>query len=274
VKEKGLRVIIIVLVLFMLGQSSSKKFVVKQYEITSTKVNTDIRIVFISDLHSCYYGEGQMELLKSIDEQKPDLVLLGGDIVDDRFEHFPSENAYVLLEAIGKKYPCYYVSGNHEVMSKDMANIKEAIRTYSIDVLEGNSKQIEIRGQLVTLGGVDDPTIGVSKYKNQLANAVGKNKKEHLNLLLAHRPEKIAAYLNYNVDIVFSGHAHGGQWRIPGILNGLYAPNQGFFPKYAGGKYDHENAVHIVSRGLARESTHIPRLFNTPELVVVDIKPI
>jgi predicted MPP superfamily phosphohydrolase len=91
------------------------------------------------------------------------------------------------------------------------------------------------------------------------------------SILLAHRPEHIDQYLNYGFDLVLSGHSHGGQWRIPFILNGLYAPDQGFFPKYAGGKYEHGSTIHIVGRGLSKNSTRIPRIFNPPELVIIEL---
>ncbi len=90
-------------------------------------------------------------------------------------------------------------------------------------------------------------------------------------MLLVHRPENYADYRKYAFDLVLCGHAHGGQWRIPGILNGLYAPSQGLFPKYAGGYYNEESVPMIVSRGLARESTIVPRFYNPPELVIVDL---
>ena len=89
--------------------------------------------------------------------------------------------------------------------------------------------------------------------------------------MLALSPKHKDIYLTYSIDLIISGHSHGGQWRIPFILNGLYAPNQGFFPKYAGGKYEHGNTAHIVSRGLSKNSTRIPRIFNPPELVIVEL---
>ena len=94
---------------------------------------------------------------------------------------------------------------------------------------------------------------------------------EDFSVLLFHRPENPEEYASLGFDLVLSGHAHGGQWRIPGILNGIYAPHQGFFPKYAGGRYEIENTVMIVSRGLAKESNAVPRIFNRPEIVVIDI---
>jgi predicted MPP superfamily phosphohydrolase len=98
------------------------------------------------------------------------------------------------------------------------------------------------------------------------------HKNGHYTILLAHRPEEIERYSAYHFDLVLSGHAHGGQWRLPGIVNGLLAPDQGWFPRYAGGEYLVNGTTLIVSRGLARESTRIPRIFNRPELVVVDLK--
>jgi len=108
---------------------------------------------------------------------------------------------------------------------------------------------------------------------NVLTGLLQDEPKEQFTLLLSHRPERIEDYLGYPFDLILSGHAHGGQWRLPGIVNGLYAPNQGLFPKYAGGRYDFEDTAFLVSRGLARESTKIPRVFNRPELVVVDLIP-
>ena len=96
-----------------------------------------------------------------------------------------------------------------------------------------------------------------------------------MRLLIAHFPEQIDEYLKGNFDIVLSGHAHGGQWRIPGLIDGVYAPGQGLFPKYTSGVYMHGDTAHIVSRGLWKPSTLIavPRVFNRPELVIIDIKP-
>ncbi|MBQ4118259.1 MAG: metallophosphoesterase, partial [Oscillospiraceae bacterium] len=94
---------------------------------------------------------------------------------------------------------------------------------------------------------------------------------ESFNVLLVHRPEYIEQYAKLGFDLVLCGHAHGGQWRIPGVLNGIYAPGQGVFPKYAGGIYEVNGTTLVVSRGLAKESTPIPRVFNRPELVIIDI---
>jgi len=241
---------------------------VRKYKIFSDKIDSKIKAVFIADLHSCYYGKGQKELLDCINKHVPDIVLFGGDIADDKTPH---ENWMITLEALSKSYPCYFVSGNHEYWSSDIEFIKQTISKYGIYVLEGECRTIEINSQKINICGIDDFETGGEEYARQLKNTMTGRDLSLYSILLAHRPEHIDQYLNYDFDLVLSGHSHGGQWRIPFILNGLYAPNQGFFPKYAGGKYEHGSTTHIVSRGLSKNSTRIPRIFNPPELVIVEL---
>ena len=109
--------------------------------------------------------------------------------------------------------------------------------------------------------------------ENEFVDAYLSLNADNYNIILSHRPEYFDTYEAHDYDLALCGHAHGGQWRIPGILNGLYAPNQGMFPKYAGGLYEEDGTTMIVSRGLARESTRVPRLYNRPELVIIDLLP-
>ena len=132
-------------------------------------------------------------------------------------------------------------------------------------------KELEFHGGRVDLFGVDDPEVGRELWKSQLEKVKKEIRPEVFSIILSHRPEKCLEYQDFSLSL--SGHAHGGQWRIPYLLNGLLAPNQGFFPKYAGGLYEFENHHLIVSRGLARESTRIPRFYNRPELVVIHLLP-
>ena len=255
--------------MLLLVQCSNRKISVKKYEITTEKISSALRVVVVTDLHSCYYGENQEDLLGRINELKPDLILLGGDIVDDVL---PRKNSLIFLEAIGKVYPCFYVSGNHELRSGKLDEIKTIIRNFNIAVLEGDTKRIVLKEQTIQICGIDDFEIGESIHKLQLEQINQERDRSIYTILIDHRPEHISKYINDEFDLIVSGHAHGGQWRLPGLLNGLYAPNQGLFPKYAGGLYSYDKTLHVVSRGLAKESTRIPRLFNPPELVVVDIK--
>lgn len=263
---------ICILILFGIIASDSRLKIV-YYNLKSTKISSNIRIALITDLHSCKYGEKQRELIKAIDTQNPDIILLGGDIFDDIIPH---EQAIYLLEYIGGKYPCYYVTGNHEVWSGEIDEIKKIVMSYGIDILEGTSEIIHVNKSAIQVSGIDDSSLFKLKSKglneiDQLMTIQKNMDKNSYQLLLSHRPQEVKTYLSYGFDLMLSGHAHGGQWRIPYLLNGLLAPDQGFFPRNAGGIYKFNRASLIVSRGLARESTIVPRLFNRPELVIIDL---
>lgn len=259
--------ILIIVLLFLAAFNTSLK--ITHYVITSEKISTSFRIVFIADLHSCNYGKGQKKLINEIVSQNPNLIMLGGDIADDML---PLKNTELVLEALSDKYPCYFVSGNHEFWSGSIDDIKLMFKKYGVIVLEGDMETLNLKDQTINLCGIDDPEVGENVMLQQLKDCGSKVENSNYTILLAHRPEYIKNYLDYEFDLILSGHAHGGQWRIPFLINGLYAPNQGWFPKYAGGKYNFDNTTFIVSRGLAKESTRIPRIFNRPELVVIDVK--
>lgn len=228
-----------------------------------------VRCVLVTDLHSCYYGKNQKNLIERIDKENPDIIFLGGDIFDDKID---DDNAVIFLEDISKKYKCFYVSGNHEYWSDRCDEMKEKVRSLGIIVLEGDCETIEINGKTIDVCGVDDPTrLTNSQFKEQLNKAYAKTSEDHYKILLTHRPEQTDFYALYDFDLILSGHAHAGQIRIPFINIGIYAPNQGLFSKYVSGIYTLNNGSKlIVSRGLARESTPAPRFFNHPEIVVID----
>lgn len=252
------------------------RLAIRQYTISTGKLTAPVRIALITDLHSCTYGPGQTELLDALQAQSPDLVLLGGDIVDD---DRPAAPALVFLEAVATRYPCYYVTGNHEYRRGGVDALKAAIRAAGITVLEGDCAPVQISGQTLNLCGVDDPAVGEDVFRHQLEQTAECRVPGAYTLLLSHHPERIEQYAAYGFDLVLSGHAHGGQWRIPLLLNGLIAPNQGLFPEYAGGLYAAAptdppgGTTLLLSRGLARESTPVPRIFNRPELVILDLLP-
>ena len=271
-RKKKLIIFIIVFIAICIAAFYSG-LTIKNYSINTEKFDEggSVRIVLISDLHSCIYGGNQNSLIEKIIEQEPDIILLAGDIADDRV---PIEGAKLLLEGIRDIAPIFYVSGNHEYWSGDIRGIKDTIRSYGVTVLEDEYREISVNGVPLIIAGVDDPYWIRYEYKKpkktmdesfrELAD------KEQFKILIAHRPELIELYEKYPFDLVLSGHAHGGQVRIPFMLNGLVAPNQGLFPKYAGGIYRYENMVHIVSRGVSIDP-RLPRVFNPPEIVVVEV---
>ena len=263
-KRTGLLVLLSLVVL--LAAALDIRLRVVTYEVASDKLDAPVRLAVLTDLHSCAYGKGQHALLDAVADQTPDAVLLGGDILDDVL---PEDNAWTTVKALAEAYPCAYVTGNHEWWSGEAERICQEMEALGVTVLQGDGVTWELTSQTIAVFGIDDPDSGEDQLSD-VGNSVNGNT---FTVLLAHRPEKIKGYLKYPFDLIVSGHAHGGQWCIPGLMNGLYAPHQGMFPQYAGGRYDFDSTTFLVSRGLARESTKVPRVFNRPELVVVDILP-
>ena len=254
--------------------SMDARLKIVNYNVKSEKISNEIKLALITDLHCCLYGENQSGLLSEIEEVNPDAVLLGGDIFDDVYVN---DNSNILVESLVDKYKVFYVSGNHEWWGNEMYKIFDYLENVGVTVLRGDKEVLEINGNKIAICGVDDPAM--SRYDDtypgfgeQLKTLGDSIDEDCFNVLLTHRPEQVKQYLEYDFDLILSGHAHGGQFRIPFVLNGFLAPDQGFFPEYAGGNYDLEKTTMIVSRGLSRENMNIPRIFNRPELVFVSIK--
>ncbi len=266
------------LLIILLFAAFYNGLVVRSYTVDSEKLaaGETIRIVLISDLHNHIYGVNQSKIVSLIRKQNPDIIALAGDIADDQLPILGTE---LFLDGIQGLAPIYYVSGNHEFWSNEIDNIKDKIRKYGVTILEHNYEQVKIGNSSIIVSGIDDSEI--IKYETPDFDWEGEMHKAfadlqalpHFKILLAHRPELIEIYQEYDFDLVLSGHSHGGQVRIPFILNGLYAPNQGWFPPYAGGVYIHGSLIHIISRGLSY-NPRLPRIFNPPEVVVVEIKGI
>ena len=250
--------------------------VVRTYTLETAKLDQPVRLLLLTDLHSTVHGRDQRALIDLVRAQAPDAVLLAGDIADDEVPHRGTE---LLLEAVAGKYPCFYVTGNHEFWAEDTEEILEMFRRYGVTVLAGTWSDLTVRGQTIRIFGVDDPE-GFEAAPGEAVPAGWLEQWETcragleegtFSVLLSHRPELTELYRGSGFDLVVSGHAHGGQVRIPLLLNGLYAPNQGFFPQYAGGLYDLDGTALAVSRGLS--ISRLPRVFNPPEAVVIDLVP-
>ena len=235
------------------------------------KIGSSVRFALVTDLHSCYYGKDQSQLIKMIDKEKPDAILMSGDIFDDRLGQ---KNARIFIEGVADRYPCFYVTGNHEFWSKKEDEMKEFLTSKGVTVLEGNARNISINGNDIDICGVDDPTyMTESEWEERLDRADKESNFGNYRILLSHRPEKVDVYKKYDFDLILCGHAHGGQWRIPFTKRGVAAPNQGLLPAYVDGLYDLDNGSEmIVSRGLARERMPYPRFFNHPEVVIIEME--
>lgn len=247
---------------------------IEHYSIDSDKLTKPVRIVFISDLHNCTYGgSDQSGIWKEIQAEQPDLVLFGGDMID---QYSGTEYALRLMEMAKEVYTCAYTSGNHEVEREDTEEFYNKVANLGIPVLHGNYMDVTVNGQELRISGF------IHEYENpdQFESCCQSLDNDRYNVLLIHQPEQFKAAVaecakhGTQADLVLSGHAHGGQWRIPKILEqGLYAPDQGIFPEFTGGQRTYGGAVQITSRGLAKpfRMVFIPRIFNRPELSVVEI---
>ena len=250
-----------------------ERLILRTYTVEAPKLTAEVRLAVVTDFHSSDNADDVAAMVASC---APDAVLLVGDLFDDDTQNRPTERTLSLMRQLSAQYPCYYVSGNHEAWTGEMDALYQQTEEAGVTVLRMSSGVLTVRGQRIALCGIPDPYemvfSGAPDTEEQLRQAMENVDSADFTVLLAHRPELLAKYAQFPFDLVVSGHAHGGQVRIPGVLNGLYAPNQGWFPKLAGGAYTQDGTTLIVSRGLAVR-TRLPRIFNRPEVVLVRCVP-
>ena len=247
---------------------------VNGYEIMSDKIPdafTGFRIAQVSDLHNKYFGEGYGQLLTLLSQINPDIIVVTGDLIDSR-----ETDLDVALEfawQAGKIARVYFVSGNHEARVPEYEDLKIGLVKAGVVILENQKVEITREGESITLMGIDDPSFqedylfGESESVARQAIEDLQNESDGYTVLLSHRPELFDLYVDTGIDLVFSGHAHGGQFRLP-FIGGLVAPNQGLFPKYDAGQFTEDNTTMIVSRGVGNSIIPI-RFNNRPEIVLV-----
>lgn len=261
--------ILVILTLIALNE----RLILRTYTVVSPKLTAEVRLAVVTDFHS---SDNADDVVAMVASYAPDAVLLVGDLFDDDTANRPTERTLSLMRQLSALYPCYYVSGNHEAWTGEMDALYQQTEEAGVTVLRMSSGVLTVRGQRIALCGIPDPYemvfSGAPDTEEQLRQALEDVDSADFTVLLAHRPELLAKYAQFPLDLVVSGHAHGGQVRIPGVLNGLYAPNQGWFPKLAGGAYTQDGTTLIVSRGLAVR-TRLPRIFNRPEVVLVRCVP-
>ena len=244
-----------------------KKLVVSEYTV---KAPMDMDLLILSDLHSMDFGENQRELLDMVDSLTFDAILLPGDIFDDKVD---DKKGYEFIEGI-KKYDCYYILGNNEIISgkaeqhmKELASMGITVMDDGKTIIKADEKEIEIRGFR------DRHPWRMKDYAAHVARKLeADTDKSDYRIVLSHKPLTRDQFKDINADLIIAGHAHGGQWRLPPINNGVFAPNQGIFPNYAGGVYEANGRCEVVSRGLARGLKLVPRLNNPPEIVLLHLR--
>lgn len=252
----------------------NKALELNKYTLQSDRLPQEFdgfRIAHLSDFHNTEIGEENEKLLSVIKEAEPDIIAITGDMIDSRRTNV--EIALDFAREIIKIAPCYYVTGNHEARLAESYNLKEALSELGVIVLEDDKTEIEIGNAKIRLIGVDDPRFSDENYADAVMTGkldILTEKDDTYTLLLSHRPELFSVYCEYKVDLVLSGHAHGGQFRIP-FLGGVIAPDQGLFPEFDSGLYTKGRTNMIVSRGIG--NSIIPLRFNNrPEVIAVELK--
>lgn len=274
------RTFLITIILIILGclfvYFENNNIVITKYTYKNEQIPSqfkNLKILQISDLHNAQFGKNQNTIIRKIKKCQPDMIFITGDIIDAN--RYDLQKAITLVKQVVDIAPTYYVSGNHEAWSNHYNEVKAALLEEKVVVLDNDSIDIKRGKDSITLIGLKDPAFLYSDYffgtdysawENYLKSQVKYNKFE---ILLSHRPELMDIYKKHNVDLVFSGHVHGGQFRLP-FMGGVVGPDQGFFPKYDAGEFVEQNTTMILSRGLGNSIIPL-RIFNRPELVLVEL---
>ena len=228
-----------------------------------------LKIAQISDVHS---ADIQEELQTALREAAPDLIVFTGDLVNR--EDRDLSCALSLAAMAAQIAPAYYAPGNHEADNPCYPELRDGLEEAGVTVLEDQSAQLRYGGELVNVIGLLDLNFSPDGREQAREQIVGKVKRLStdgaLNMVLSHRPSLMEEYADSGADLVFSGHAHGGQVRMP-LIGPLFAPDEGVFPRYTAGAYQTGETWVVVSRGLGN-GTPFPRLWNAPELVVVTMR--
>lgn len=247
------------------------------YTISSNKLPESFsgyRIVHVSDLHNAEFGENNALLLEMLKEAEPDMIAITGDLVDSY--HTDIQVGIEFAQQAAQIAPTYYVTGNHEARISEYDELEKGLEAAGVVILKNESVELEKDGEYITLIGVNDPSFKTDYLFGDSISVMDANLEEisenagEYTLLLSHRPELFKVYVANDMDLVLSGHAHGGQFRLP-FLGGVIAPNQGFFPEYDAGLYVEDDTNMIVSRGLGN-SLFPFRVNNRPEVILIELE--
>lgn len=261
----------------------SNRFVMRRLELRDRRIRKPVRAVVLADLHNKCYGKENKMLLETIREQKPDVVLIAGDILTARSGK-PLEPAIHFLRELAKEFPIYYGNGNHEqrlrlypqVYGNMAEEYGQALKDMGIEPLVNSHVNLEESG--ITVYGAEISKEYYRRIKHNsmkedyMGRLLGVPNNSRYTVLLAHNPDYFPNYAQWGADLTVSGHIHGGVIRVPLLGRGVISPSMRLFPKYDGGIFKEGEAVMLLSRGLGMHTIPI-RLFNPGELWVVDFKP-
>lgn len=250
---------------------------VTEYTIQSRSIPAafdGFRIAQVSDLHNDAMGKTGGKLLAALRAAQPDIIAITGDMIDSRHTDIPAALEFA-AEAV-KIAPCYYVPGNHESRIEEYETFKQDLLDLGVTVLENEKVEFHRSGETVSLMGVIDPSFEADYWQVFPEDVMDKNvgdlsQESGFTILLSHRPELMDIYAEHSMDLVLSGHAHGGQIRLP-LVGAVYAPGQGLFPKYDAGLFQEGDTQMVISRGIGNSLIPL-RFHNPPELVLITLNP-
>lgn len=250
---------------------------VTEYTVSDTRIPESfdgLKIVQISDVHDAEFGGEQAALVEAVRRENPDYIFLTGDFIDSN--RYDLERSMAMIPALIGVAEVFYVTGNHEVATNEVDEITSALSDAGVHVLRNQAMMVGSGDSSMAIAGIDDPLTGVGTEgeaaftRHAIEQATADVPEGMFTLLLAHRPELFGTYADMGIPLVFSGHAHGGQVRIP-FIGGLNSPGQGWFPELTSGIHSQGSTQLVISRGLG--NSQIPlRLLNTPELVSVTLQ--
>lgn len=254
---------------------------VREYECRLTEVRGDVRLVVLSDLHGHEFGKQNERLIGKVRSQQPDLVLLDGDFLNEDSES--SDDLCRLIEALSEFAPVYFSFGNHEeqYMKVREEDLEQKLEAAGAEVLEKEYVDLDINGSRLRLGGMYEYAFGLNGENDASAVPIRTGEflrdfqnTDRVRVMMAHRPDSFifgdaASY--WDIDLVVSGHDHGGQVNVP-FYGGLYGGDQGWFPKYVHGMHQKDALQIFITSGLGSNHQKLPRFHNLPEIAVVTIK--
>ena len=277
-------IILLILICFFLlvMYIDCNRFVTIVYEVESKKISREYTFVLLSDLHSKSFGAQNEKLLKAIDELSPDAVLSAGDMFTaQRSEKY--KVAAALMEQLSAKYPIYYGMGNHEHrVASEPEKFEDIYDRYMESLHKAGiepliNENVSIPSANINVCGLQMDRHYYGKFrkktmsKTYLKDILGKADADSFQILIAHNPDYFEEYAEWGADLVVSGHVHGGLMKLP-ILGGVLSPRLILFPEYDGGRFECDDSIMILSRGLGTHTLPI-RIFNPGELVLVRLKP-
>ncbi len=274
-------IISLMLIFLLMGIYCNRNLKANIYKVSSKKLPKEFdgfKIAQISDLHNCEQGKCNLKTLELLKKAQPNIIVITGDMIDSR--HTKIDVAVDFAKNAVKIAPCYYVCGNHEArMPDEYAVLLKKLKKAGVHTMQNEVITIKKNSDSIALIGAEDPYVTRRETEEPNSEILLKTLKELLKqnhsdftVLLCHRPEHIKVYAENNIDLALTGHTHGGQIKLP-FIGGLFAPNQGFLPKYDSGFFKEKDTTLFISRGVGNSQFPV-RFLNPPEIPVIELHKI